>query len=463
MIDQFSHLPPHSIEAEKCAIASMLVDPKAIPEVRAVIGRDAFYQPDLQIVYDAVICMADAGKPVDAVLLREELIRRGQLEEVGGIRLIAELLSTVPSSAHAEHYAAVVREKYVWRQCIQVANDMLRASYATHGEDSAAAATAMEFGARLAAIGAGGSGESYRHISELVHATLERIASGEQRGQFVPTGFRDLDASIGGLRRGGFTMIGGRPGMGKSQLLKAIGMNAASNGYTVCHITIEEDLEKVASNMLSTVSGVENRKLAFGENLHQEDYRLIDAARERFATMNYYADDKPVRLSQVVSAVTAAKAKYGADVVTVDYLQLISPESKGAANMDRELTQISNGLKMAFKTTKVAGCVAVQLNRGNETDRVPPPPTLRNLRGSGSLEQDGDVVLLLHSADYYRRVGGETFTPSHQLQVGLAKNKNGPGGIVALYQDHRNQLLRDWHDNDGPVEQIGGSSVPEFD
>jgi replicative DNA helicase len=462
MNDQFSQLPPHSIPSEMCVIASMMIDPQAITEVRAIITRDAFYQPDHQILFDTIIRLTDSGRPVDAVLLREELLRTGRLEEIGGSSYLGDVLNSVPSSAHAVHYAGVVREAYIWRQCIQSANDLLRAAYGTHHEDDTAAKVAMDAAANLSQIGAGGSGERFRHISELVHEVLERISTGQQRAEFIPTGFRDLDASIGGLRRGAFTMVGGRPGMGKSQFLKAIGQHAASNGFTVCHITIEEDLGKVASNMLSTMSGVENMKLAFGEGLHEHDYRMINAAQERFARMNYYADDRPTRLSEVVSAVMAAKARYGADVVTVDYLQLINPESKGYANQDRELTQISNGLKMAFKRARVAGCVAAQLNRGNESERIPPAPTMRNLRGSGSLEQDGDVILMLHSTDYYKRISGETFTPNHQLQVVIGKNKNGPGGTIPLFQDHRNQLLRNWEHSDGPVQQDGGDHVPEF-
>ena len=462
MNDQFSQLPPHSIPSEMCVLASMMIDPQAITEVRAIITRDAFYQPDHQILWDTIVRLTDSGRPVDAVLLREELLRTGRLEEIGGSPYLGQILDSVPSSAHAVHYAGIVREKHLWRQCIQSANDLLRAAYGTHHEDDSAAKIAMDAAANLSAIGAGGSGERFRHISELVHEVLERIATGQQRAEFIPTGFRDLDASIGGLRRGAFTMVGGRPGMGKSQFLKAIGQHAASNGFTVCHITIEEDLEKVASNMLSTLSGVENRKLAFGENLHEEDYRLMNATQEQFARMNFYADDRATRLSEVVAEVMAAKARYGADVVTIDYLQLINPESKGFANQDRELTQISNALKLAFKRTKVAGCVAVQLNRGNENERIPAPPTLRNLRGSGSLEQDGDVILMLHSTDYYRRIGGEQFTPDHQLKVVIGKNKNGPGGTVPIYQDHRNQLLRNWEQTDGPIPQDGGDDVPSF-
>jgi replicative DNA helicase len=254
----------------------------------------------------------------------------------------------------------------------------------------------------------------------------------------IPTGLHDLDAVIGGLPRGGFTLVGARPGIGKSQICKQFALNLARRGIPVGIVTVEEDRRKIGQNYLSNASGVENNHIAYstmGPHEWDEVLRAVKGLNE----LPIYIADEPVKLSDVEASIIVMATQKKCEVVIVDYLQLINPDVSGE-NENREITLISKCLKMAFKRLNIAGIAACQLNRGNETGGVR-HPTVKDLRGSGSLDQDGDLIMLLHRDDYYEK---DSFKWNKQLLCIVGKNKAGPTGDVPLWFSGKTQTVADW-------------------
>jgi replicative DNA helicase len=446
----FDRLPPASIEAERCLLGSMmLATTQADFELaRRVVTREAFYQADHQIIFDVLCDLRDGGRAVDAVLAREELKRRGLWEEIGGGATFADILGSVPSAAHGPHYAKEVREKYALRQIIGLANDVLRDAYAPSRIERATE-LAMESARRFASVASTGRADEIVKLGDAVMDVYDRISNGEVRR--VPTGLHDLDDVIGGLAFGRFTQIGGRPGMGKSQLVKQIVRNVADTGRPVGIVTIEETREKIGENCLSAASGVENNHIAFG-TVGQEEWSSLADAVQRLARLPVFISDRPVKLHEVEAAVTALAIEHKCEVIAVDYLQCIDADIE---NENREITKISKALKGSFKRLGVAGIAAVQLNRGNEVQGNR-RPTLRDLRGSGSLEQDGDTIILLHRDDYYRK-GDDGFTPDHKLEAIIEKNKDGCTGIVPLWFSGARQTITNWNGGIGDYSGKGAA------
>jgi len=249
----------------------------------------------------------------------------------------------------------------------------------------------------------------------------------------IPTGIRDLDKLIGGLRVGGKTIIGAKPGMGKSLLLKQIGLNLTRRGVRFGVISVEESKFKIAENTLSNQSGVINNRIAFGK-LDDSEWRRLAAALPELAQLPFFICDTVRKLSAIIAAIHVMKYEHGCEVIAVDHLHIIDGESDD--NREREISKISAELKWVWKDLGVAGIEAAQLNRASGKDR----PSLASLRDSGSLEQDADVVLLLHREDYYRDAKSKV-PPTNVLECLIPKNKDGaPGNVRVNYDGARQQV-----------------------
>lgn len=438
MTEALDRLPPHDLSAERALLASCWLDRDVLREVRHEVRESDFFSLDHAALWRVTAALCDAGQPIDAVVVRSELVRRGELEAVGGTAMLAEILSSVPSAANGPVYAKIVRELAAWRSLIRVGDRLLAVAYRPDLRKSQSPGdVAAKAAAWLADVGAGGAGDGFRSLADIADEVLAGL--GRDSGRFVPTGWPKLDEVIGGLPVGGMTLVGGRPMMGKSWFCKELIRNLSAAGVRCAHISVEEDARKVAENILSAESGVPNHLVRFCRLTSSHHQQQLAAGAERLRTRCVVINDRVGTLAEAQAAIAVAAHKYKAQVVVVDYLQLLV-HSGGGDSENYKLTQISNGLKLAFKQAGVCGVVPCQLNRGNERERVPPPPTLSNLRGTGTLEQDGDVILLLHSEDYYRRTE-LGYTPTNELQVIVAKNKNGRLGTKIFRTDYEHQRL----------------------
>lgn len=437
---EFSRLPPHDLDAERAALGSLMLagDDKSLFEAtRRPLRTESFYQPDHGIYFDAICRLAKADKVLDAITVRAELIRAGLFDEVGGNKLLSQILQSVPSAAHGPHYAEIVQEKYVLREIIRSANDAIRRAYepAKESRGRELAGTLLRELTALACTGL--SDKIHRLADVLVEVASSKDDAASRR---IPTGLWELDETIGGIPKGNFTIIGARPRVGKSQLCKQIVLNAARRDVVCGIVAIEESRQKIAQNYLSNASGITNSKIAYGTACEEEWVQIIQAM-PGLSSLPIHIADAPVKLSDVEAAISAMVLDLKCELVVVDYLQLIDPEEE--SNENREITKISRTLKQAFKRLDVAGIAPAQLNRGSETGTIR-KPTLRDLRGSGSLEQDGDLILLLHREDVYHE-SEPGYMRTHQLQVLVSKNKVDASGEVPLYFDGRTQSVRDWN------------------
>lgn len=444
-------LPPHDIDAEMCVIASMMLDSACIPTVRALLGKEAWYQPDHQVIAGVLYTMHSEGKAVDAILLYSELNRLKMLNEVGGKDYIGKILGTVPSAAHCEHYAKVVKEYAMWRELIAISNDALREAYAAKGGQfmAPAADSLAKLSARAIQASAGGRLSEVHDLQSVaveVAEQLEDTLAGKNPGQFIKTGLRELDDMIGGLRVRGTTIVAGKPGMGKSAGAKQILSNIAAAGIPCGLITVEEDRYKVAANRLASASGVSNHKIAHGKTTAAELVSVCNALPD--IPNNFYVVDVARKTTEVVAMAHLLATKYGCKVISVDHLHIIDGEKDRNESREREISKISSTLKTLWKELNVAGLEACQLNRGSGTER----PTIANLRDSGSLEADGDVVLLLHREDYYRKKEWKSGDPMPELdgvlEVIVGKNKDGAEGTVKTKFEERTQTISDFNQPD---------------
>jgi replicative DNA helicase len=432
---QFDRLPPHSIEAEMALLGSLLLadgDKGLFAQVRGVVDRDCFYQADHQIVFDVVARMLEQGRAIDGLTVREELGRRQLLEEIGGTSYLGQILHSVPSSAHAVHYARIVREKSMLRQLISLSNDALRAAYAPANDDNAGQLLA-DFAAKASRASTGGRASEVHRIDVVAREVLARREKEDVLR--IPTGIGDLDNVVGGLRKGGKTIVGAKPGMGKSLLVKQIGWNVVRAGVPFGLITVEETRHKVAENLLANASNVPNNRIAFG-TAGPEEWDAIDAAVGILDGRPFFVVDAARKLSHIVAMAHVLACQHGCQVIAVDHLHIIDPEAAGRENREQEMSRISAELKWVWKDLNVCGIEAAQLNRKSGRDR----PQLDSLRDSGSLEQDGDTIILLHREDYYRRTEGGQ--PDQVLEAIVAKNKDGATGTVPLFFDEARQSVR---------------------
>lgn len=443
---QFERLPPHDIDAEKCVLASMMLDRETIPSVRSLLGRDAWFQADHEVIAGVLYDMHDEGKAIDAIILRAELHRRGLLEEVGGNSYLGDILNTVPSSVHVDHYAGIVKESAMWRELIAMCNEAQRAAYAARGGKfmEPAATELAKLSARAVKAAAGGKLAQVHSLTEVafeVAEQLEAASKGADRGQFIRTGLWELDGFIGGIRRRGTTLVGAKPGMGKSALIKQILDNIARGGIAVGLITVEEDRYKVAGNRLASESGVANNRIAHAKTSADERRRVATAAAN--LPPKFFILDVARKLTEIVAAAHLLATKHRCQAIAVDHVHIIDGEPEGRENREREISRISATLKNTWKELNVAGIEACQLNRGSGSER----PTMANLRDSGSLEADGDVILLLHREDYYRKKqwkpGDAPPDFDEVLEVIVGKNKDGAEGTVKTHFDEATQTVRD--------------------
>ena len=432
---QFDRLPPHSLEAERALLASLMLsggDKLIFAEVKGIVTEESFYQADHSIIFDVICKLVEQGKNVDPVIVMEALKSRNLWEEVGGKDYLATILNSVPSYAHAVHYAEIVRRKCLLRGMIANANTLLRECYSPGADESAIDLIARHV-SKMQMMAVTGSADEVHHLEQILHEVLDRRTSGEIFR--LPTRITSLDSVIGGLRKGGKAIIGAKASMGKSQLIKQFLKNMASNGIKCGLITVEESRYKVGENLIANASGIPNNRIAFG-NMSQEEWDEVVGAVLKLAKLPIYVVDSARQISRIVAAANVLAVKYGCEVIAVDHLHIIDGQTD--ANREREISKISAELKWVWKDLNVCGIEAAQLNRSGGRER----PTLASLRDSGSLEQDGDTIILLHREDYYRQTEAD-FIADNILEAIIAKNKDGATGVVPVHFDGARQLICD--------------------
>ena len=408
---------PFSLEAEQSLLGSILIDPACMDDIAAAISADDFYMPEHAEIFRAMQAMYLTSRAIDVVTLIEELTKSGTYTEAGGREYLKLVAETVPTAANARDYAKIVRDKAILRALIEAGEEIAEAGYA--GEDSAD--TLVEYAeGRIYRIAEGRENKNFVHIRDALLQVYERLLALKQDPESlkgVPTGFAAVDGVIVGMGKADLVLIGARPGMGKTAFAMNIATEAAfKTKKTVCVFNLEMSAEQLANRMLSSEAQVESHRMRYGQ-LEDEDWNAIAHASSRLSETEILIDDSPG------ITVTAMKSKLrrvkNLGLVVVDYLQLMQGE-RHLDNRVQEVADISRGLKLLAKELSVPVICCAQLSRGPES-RTDKRPMLSDLRDSGAIEQDADIVMFLYRDEYYK----EAAVDQSVAEVIIAKNRHG--------------------------------------
>jgi replicative DNA helicase len=423
-------LPPHSIEAEQAVLGGLLLDSAAWDSVADLIRPADFYRRDHQLIFEAVQATVEAHGPVDAVTVSEQLERRGMLADAGGLAYLATLSRDTPSAANVRAYAGIVRERALLRALVAAGGEIAAAGLDSSGRSAADLVDEAE--RRVFEIAERGvrSQAGLKAVREVLPQTIDRIDALHQNpGAFtgVPTGYTELDRLTAGLQPGDLVIVAGRPSMGKTTLAVNIAEHAAiSHKLGTAIFSMEMAAEQLTLRMISSLGRVNQSHLRTGQ-LSAEDWPRITSATEVLAQAQIYIDETPALTPTEIRARSRRlKREKGLGLIVVDYLQLMSvPGTK--ENRATEISEISRSLKALARELSLPIIAISQLNRSVE-QRTEKRPVMSDLRESGALEQDADVILLIYREEVY-----EPSTPRRGVaDIIIAKQRNGPIGEVHL-------------------------------
>jgi replicative DNA helicase len=422
---------PESLAAEAAVLGSMIIDPECIGEVVEIVERSAFYRVENQYIFDALITLYERNKGggIDAVLLRDELEKRKQLETVGGVEYLARVMESVPSSANVAYYAGIIKDKMLLRELIQAAAEILDEAY---DDSRQTRETLDEAERRVFGVTDKNISSNAAALKDLVVRSFELIE--KRQGTHVTglaTGYHELDDATCGLQDGEMIIVAGRPSMGKTSLALNIAEHVgAIEKVPVAIFSLEMGRQQLAERFLCSISGIDSQKVRRGL-LNDEDYKkLADACAELSEAPIYIDDTSTLTPLELRAKARRLKSMHGIQCILVDYLQLMALGAGRVESRQQEISTISRYIKALARELSVPVVVLSQLNRAPE-GREGHRPRMSDLRESGSIEQDADVVMLLHREDYYHRGEGD-YQQDNTAELIIAKQRNGPTGVVPL-------------------------------
>ena len=422
-MEDMTRIPPHSVESEQSILGSILLDKDAMIIVSETIRPDDFYKEAHKIIYECMIKLNNKNEPIDLITLTEELRKQGHLDDVGGISYITSLSTIVPTTSNVKYYADIVKEKSVLRQLIKASNDIINLGYdgTTKVEDVLEKAEK-----RIFDISQEKASDDFKSINSVLMDTydmIEHLYSSKAEITGITTGFRDLNKKINGMQRTDLLLLAARPAMGKTAFSLNLVQNAALKGdASVAVFSLEMSKEQLVQRMLS----VELKKLKTGKLSENDWPRIIDAMAV-LSNAKIHIDDTPgIKISELRSKCRKLKLEQGLDLILIDYLQLMEGEGNNESRQ-QEISKISRSLKIIAKELDCPVVALSQLSRAPE-QRADHRPMLSDLRESGAIEQDADIVMFLYRDEYYH-------PDSERKNIGeviIAKNRHGETGSVEL-------------------------------
>lgn len=425
-------VPPQDIVAEKSLLGAIMISDGILPEILTMLKPRDFYEKRHEIIFAAMTALYDQHKPVDLLTLTAELRSQKKLKEIGGATYLTELSNFVPAAAHAKAYADIVEKASVRRRLIKAGTDIANKAYTDDAEVNdligAAERDLFEVSDKIVK-------SDYVAMDELLADAFDRIEElhknkGALRG--LKTGFRDLDKVTAGFQKGDLIIVGARPAMGKTTFAQNLAYNIASiNKKGVLFFSMEMAANEIIDRMISDVSGVDNWKMRTGNLSDQEFQKIGDALAEMDEIPIFIDDTSSMTIMELRNKARRAMHDHDIGIVIVDYLQLIAGSDRYAGNRVQEVTEISRGLKILARELSIPVVALAQLSR-NVTGRENPRPILSDLRESGSIEQDADLVMFLHRPDYYRQ-NDDDYEETHITELIIAKHRHGAVGKIELY------------------------------
>ncbi len=435
---EFERMPPQDIVAEQSVLGGMLLSKDAIADVVEVIRGSDFYRPAHETVYEAIIDLYGRGEPADPVTISAELTKRGEIGRVGGAPYLHTLIASVPTAANAGYYARIVREQAILRRLVEAGTRITQLGYAGDGEVDDVVDRAQ---AEIYQVTERRTSEDYQPLAAIMQGTLDEIeAIDSHDGTLVgvPTGFADLDSVTNGLHPGQMIIVAGRPALGKSTFALDVARSASiKHGLASVIFSLEMSRNEITMRLLSAEAKVLLHKMRSG-GLSDDDWTKLARRMGEVSGAPLFIDDSPnMSMMEIRAKCRRLKQRHDLRLVIVDYLQLMT-SGKRVESRQVEVSEFSRSMKLLAKELDLPVIAVCQLNRGAE-QRTDKRPMLSDLRESGSLEQDADMVILLHREDMYEKESPR----AGEADLILAKHRNGPthSGITVAFQGHYSRFV----------------------
>jgi replicative DNA helicase len=425
---ELGKVPPHDIEAEQAILGCMLTDKDAVISAIEVLKEDAFYREDNRAIYSAILSLYSRNEPIDIITVKAELVEQGNFERVGGLEYLAELPDRVPTTANVEKYIKIVDEKATLRSLIQTSNELISLGY----DESEDVDRIMDMAEKkVFDLSQKKSTKGYSAIKDVLvesFAQLETLYNQKGNVTGISTGFLDLDNKTAGLHNSDLIILAARPAMGKSAFAINLATNAAMKANVpVVIFNLEMSKEQVGNRILCSEAMVDSNKIRTGQ-IEDDDWMKLASTLGGLSEAPIYIDDTPgISIMEIRAKCRKLKLEKNIGLVVIDYLQLIQGSGKKNASREQEISEISRSLKILAKELDVPVIALSQLSRSVES-RDDKRPMLSDLRESGAIEQDADIVIFLYRDDYYN----ENSEKKNVAEVILAKHRGGSTGTVEL-------------------------------
>ena len=434
----FDRTPPQDVAAEQSVLGGMLISKDAIADVVEELRGTDFYRPAHELIYDSILDLYGRGEPADAITVLAELTKRGEISRIGGAPYIHDLISAVPTAANAGYYARIVRERAVLRRLVEAGTRIVQLGYATDGGDVDDIVNNAQ--AEVYAVTETRTAEDYVALGETIGATVDEIEAAGHRGEGmvgVPTGFADLDRLTNGLHPGQMIVLAARPAIGKSTMGIDIARSASiKHGMTSVVFSLEMSRSEITMRLLSAEARIHLQKMRTGQ-MAEDDWTKLAGTMGKISEAPLFIDDSPnMSLMEIRAKCRRLKQKHDLKLVVIDYLQLMT-SGKRVESRQQEVSEFSRALKLLAKELEVPVIAISQLNRGAE-QRTDKKPAMSDLRESGSIEQDADMVILLHREDAYEKESPR----AGEADLIVAKHRNGPTDTITVaFQGHYSRFV----------------------
>ena len=425
---ELGKVPPNDIEAEQAVLGSMLTDKDAVAAAVEKLKIDSFYREDNKSIYEAILNLYDRAEPIDIITLKDELSSMDKLEQIGGLDYLASLPDKVPTTANVEKYIKIVEEKYILRNLIKTANEIIELGYDPTQEVETIIDASEK---KIFDIMQDKNQKGYSPIKDILvdsFTKLEELYNRKQHVTGVPTGFAELDYKTAGLHESDLILIAARPAMGKSAFALNIATNAAIKAKVpVVIFNLEMSKDQLVNRIMCSEAMVDSNKVRTGK-LEEEDWAKLAEAIGPLSGAEIYIDDTPgISVMEIRAKCRKLKLEKNIGLVIIDYLQLVQGSNKRSSSREQEISEISRSLKILAKEIGVPVIALSQLSRAVE-QRPDHRPMLSDLRESGAIEQDADIVMFLYRDDYYNQESEK----KDIAEVIIAKHRGGSTGTVEL-------------------------------
>ena len=435
---------PHNNEAEQSVLGAIILDPQLINSTQEVLLPESFYRGAHQHIFRAMMNLNEDGDEIDVVTLMDQLTKEGTLSEAGGPQYLAELSNNVPTTRNIQYYTNIVSNHALKRRLIQTADSIANDGYDNELELDAILSDAER---RILELSSNRQSDGFKDIRDVlgqVYETAEELDQNSGQTPGIPTGYRDLDQMTAGFNRNDLIILAARPSVGKTAFALNIAQKVATHegNYTVGIFSLEMGADQLATRMICSSGNVDSNRLRTG-TMTEEDWNRFTIAVGKLSRTKIFIDDTPgIRITDLRSKCRRLKQEHGLDMIVIDYLQLIQGSgSRASDNRQQEVSEISRTLKAIARELECPVIALSQLSRGVE-QRQDKRPMMSDIRESGSIEQDADIVAFLYRDDYYNRGEGEDddagFEPQSndengEIEIIIDKQRNGPTGTVKLH------------------------------